>query len=688
VIEVSQSSLRTRASLAAALLALVASLGLCILSYVEHTRNIRPSSIINAYLLLTLPFDAAELRTRWLRGHNPAGNGVASAILAAKLMVLISEAIEKRKLLLTAYAHPSPEATSGLYSRGLFWWLNPLFQLGFRNVVDDDDLFAADDDLRSKSLEIRFSRRWANRTSPHPTCVSQVLTFCAGKEYPQTHTLAWVMLRTMLGPLATAVLPRLALTFFRFMQPLLISSITKLVNEPDSESATNRGWGLTAAFGLVYIGLAVTGGAYQHQANRMATMVRGSLVNAIYALTLDLSVTSLDESAAVTLMSSDVERICEAILPIHSMWSSPLEIALAIWLLQKEIGLALLGPLFITAVAISGPFLVSRHIGKAQMAWIEKIQTRIDTTAKMLHTMKGVKMLGLSSKTSSIVSQLRLDEIAKSLKMRKLFVVMIAFGNMSDIFAPGAAFTIYVIVARANGQTLDVPSAFTALSLIALLDAPIRAIVFTTPPLIAAVGCFDRIQSFLSSPIKRDHRVLIPPVQGRSSGITRLDMLARNTTIDFDIELEDITPRANASSSPATISVRNLSLSWSDGDTPVIDDVSFEFQPGNLTMIVGPVGCGKSSLLQGLLGEIPSSKGHVYINRAHAAFVNQTPWIQNSTVRDNIVGVSIFEPEWYTKVVQACAFDIDVETFPEGDSTKVGSAGTALSGGQRLRIVS
>lgn len=688
MIEVSQSSLRTRASLAAALLALVASLGLCILSYVEHTRNIRPSSIINAYLLLTLPFDAAELRTRWLRGHNPAGNGVASAILAAKLMVLISEAIEKRKLLLTAFTHPSPEATSGLYSRGLFWWLNPLFQLGFRNVVNDDDLFAADDDLRSKSLEIRFSRRWANRTSPHPTCVFQVLTFCAGKEYPQNHTLAWVMLRTMLGPLATAVLPRLALTFFRFMQPLLISSITKLVNEPDSESATNRGWGLTAAFGLVYIGLAVTGGAYQHQANRMATMVRGSLVNAIYAQTLDLSVTSLDESAAVTLMSSDVERICEAILPIHSMWSSPLEIALAIWLLQKEIGLALLGPLFITAVAISGPFLVSRHIGKAQMVWIEKIQTRIDTTAKMLHAMKGVKMLGLSSKTSSIVSQLRLDEIAKSLKMRKLFVVMIAFGNMSDIFAPGAAFTIYVIVARANGQTLDVTSAFTALSLIALLDAPIRAIVFTTPPLIAAVGCFDRIQSFLSSPVKRDHRMLIPPVQGRSSGITRLDMLARNTTIDFDIELEDITPRANASSSPATISVRNLTLSWSDEDAPVIDDVSFEFQPGNLTMIVGPVGCGKSSLLQGLLGEIPSSKGHVYINRAHPAFVNQTPWIQNSTVRDNIVGVSIFEPEWYTKVVQACAFDADIETFPEGDSTKVGSAGTALSGGQRLRIVS
>jgi ATP-binding cassette subfamily C (CFTR/MRP) protein 1 len=667
------------------LLALVAALGLCILSYVEHSKNIRPSSIINAYLLFTLPFDAAQLRTRWLRGENLAGNGIASTILAVKLLILISEATEKRKLLFTPYADHSPEATSGLYSRGLFWWLNPLFRLGFRNVVNEDDLFSADGDLLSKSLEARFSKHWANRES---SCFFlffyHLLIYHIGNEYPKKHTLAWVMLRTMFSPFAAAVLPRLALTFFRFMQPLLISSITELVNEPDSESASNRGWGLTAAFGLVYIGLAVTGGAYQHKANRLATMVRGSLVNAIYAQTLDLSITSHDESAAVTLMSSDVQRICDAILPIHSIWSGPLEIALAIWLLQKEIGLALLGPLLITALAISGPFLISGHMRKAQKTWIERIQTRIDATAKMLQAMKGVKMLGLNSKMSSIVYQLRLDEIAKSLKMRKLFVVMIAFGNMSDIFAPGAAFIIYVIVAAVNGQRLDVTSAFTALSLIALLVAPIRQIVFAVPPLIAAVGCFDRIQAFLSSPTKRDHRMLVEAPQSQSS---RIITLPRNTTVDSDIELQDITPQTNASSSPATISVRNLTLAWSDEDTPVIDDVTLDFQPGDLTMIVGPVGCGKSSLLRGLLGETPSSKGNVYINRAHAAFVDQSSWIQNSSVRNNIIGVSVFDPEWYTTVVHACAFDTDIETLPEGDSTKVGSAGTALSGGQRLRIV-
>lgn len=522
---------------------------------------------------------------------------------------------------------------------------------------------------------------------PYVSFFVQTLIRCTGKKYPEKHALLWVMLRTMLGPLAASVLPRLALIFFRFMQPLLINSITELVSDPDSESATNRGWGLTAAFGLVYIGLAVTGGAYQHKANRMVTMVRGSLVNAIYAQTLDLSVTSLDESAAVTLMSSDVERICDAILSIHNLWSSPVEIALAILLLQKEIGVALLGPLFITALAISGPFLISRRMGKAQKTWIEMIQTRIDATAKMLQAMKAVKMLGLNSKMSSMIHQLRLDEIAKSLTMRKLFVVMLAFGNMSDIFAPGAAFALYVIVTTINGQTLNVASAFTALSLITLLVAPIRAIVFAIPPLIAAIGCFDRIQSFISSPTKRDHRMLLPPLQGRSSGISRLDTFARSTTVDPDIELENIIPRTNASASPAVIKVRNLTLAWSDDDIPVINDVSFDFQPGDLTMIVGPVGCGKSSLLRGLLGETPSSKGNVYIDRAHAAFVDQVPWIQNSSVRNNIIGVSVFEPEWYGKVVNACAFDMDIETLPQGDSTKAGSAGAALSGGQRLRIV-
>jgi ABC-type bacteriocin/lantibiotic exporter with double-glycine peptidase domain len=145
-------------------------------------------------------------------------------------------------------------------------------------------------------------------------------------------------------------------------------------------------------------------------------------------------------------------------------------------------------------------------------------------------------------------------------------------------------------------------------------------------------------------------------------------------------------PRSDESSTVA-IRVRNLTLAWSDQDTPVVDNVSLEFQHGYLTMIVGPIGSGKSSLLKGLLGEIPSSNGNVYIGRVHAAFVDQTSWIQNGSIWENVVGWSEFDANWYSTVLRTCALDTDIDAFPDGDGTKTGSSGGALSGGQKLRVV-
>lgn len=223
---------------------------------------------------------------------------------------------------------------------------------------------------------------------------------------------------------------------------------------------------------------------------------------------------------------------------------------------------------------------------------------------------------------------------------------------------------------------MNVTSAFTALSLIALLVSPIRQVVFATPPLMAAIGCFDRIETFLSSSTKRDHRLLVEGDQSQSKDSSRQEISTATLAGESGIELDDFAIRRVLSPAKATIRVRDLTLAWSEENSPVINDVSIEFPAGQLTMVVGPVGCGKSSLLRGLLGETPSSKGNVYIERPHVAFVDQTPWIQNTSIRKNIVGVSLFEPEWYHKVVHACALDTDLDSLPDGDATNVGSAST------------
>lgn len=113
--------------MAAAVLTVVDALGLCLLSHAEHLYSIRPSAIINVYLLLTLVFDIARVRTLWLHdGSSKSVAAVFSSTIGVKAMVLFIEAVEKRSILLERYQHSSPEVTSGIYSRKSSVSLKPL----------------------------------------------------------------------------------------------------------------------------------------------------------------------------------------------------------------------------------------------------------------------------------------------------------------------------------------------------------------------------------------------------------------------------------------------------------------------------------------------------------------------------------------------------------------------------------
>ena len=110
-------TLRTRATLAATVLTLIDALGLCLLSHAEHLHSVRPSAVINVYLLFTLLFDIAHARTLWLDGATKSIAAVFSSTVGIKVMILIIEAVEKRSILLERYRYTSPEVTSGIYSR-------------------------------------------------------------------------------------------------------------------------------------------------------------------------------------------------------------------------------------------------------------------------------------------------------------------------------------------------------------------------------------------------------------------------------------------------------------------------------------------------------------------------------------------------------------------------------------------
>jgi ATP-binding cassette subfamily C (CFTR/MRP) protein 1 len=277
--------LRTPESLVSSTLTVVVAIGLCILSHVEHIHSIRPSAIINAYLLLTLPFDIARCRTLWAEGVTVSIASMFSSTIAVKVMVLVTEAIEKRHILLERYRCSSPEATSGIYSRSFFFWLNKLMTSGFDRILSNEDLYPIDEEMTSKVLHGRAHSAWRKSS-----------TSTAGALLRATLRANWLAL-------AYCIFPRLCLIGFRYAQPFLLTRTVEFANNPNESD--NIGWGLTAAFGLVFLGLAVANGTYYHMCYRFVTASRGSLITLIYAKTMDLSITALDESAAITLMSND-----------------------------------------------------------------------------------------------------------------------------------------------------------------------------------------------------------------------------------------------------------------------------------------------------------------------------------------------------------------------------------------------
>ncbi|KAE8210857.1 hypothetical protein CF327_g5323 [Tilletia walkeri] len=117
-----------------------------------------------------------------------------------------------------------------------------------------------------------------------------------------------------------------------------------------------------------------------------------------------------------------------------------------------------------------------------------------------------------------------------------------------------------------------------------------------------------------------------------------------------------------------------------------LNNLNVTIPRGTLIAIVGPVGCGKSSLLQGCLGEMRKTSGSVTWGSQSVAYCSQTAWIMSATVRENIVFGQPWDEKRYWEAVRLSELTSDLEMLPAGDSTEIGERGVNLSGGQKQRI--
>ena len=261
-------------------------------------------------------------------------------------------------------------------------------------------------------------------------------------------------------------------------------------------------------------------------------------------------------------------------------------------------------------------------------------------------------------------------------------------------------FAVYTAIAVYwKSKTLLMAQAFTSLALISLLTTPVVVFIQGLPLVMQCIGNFNRIQEYCSY-----HQGPEKPEIG--TGAT--DGVAVGAKMQQLPDRGDkATGRATTAGEGGTIRFEGRGFSW-DKASPVVvlRDISVDIKRGSVTAIVGLVGSGKSSFLSALLGELahvqpetlpeipslgegeetqPRKQGW---EREPMAYCAQHPWLENGTIRQNIVGASAWDPQWYSTVGSACCLDDDLRLLKNGDETSIGSRGVNLSGGQKQRIVS
>jgi ABC-type bacteriocin/lantibiotic exporter with double-glycine peptidase domain len=118
----------------------------------------------------------------------------------------------------------------------------------------------------------------------------------------------------------------------------------------------------------------------------------------------------------------------------------------------------------------------------------------------------------------------------------------------------------------------------------------------------------------------------------------------------------------------------------------VLRDLNLTIRKG-ITMIIGPVGSGKSALIESILGQTSLKKGSTTGPLSRVGYCSQTPWVLNNTIQQNITGGSAFDQKWYDFTILACSLKEDIQNIPGGDMCRSGSKGVSLSGGQKQRVV-
>lgn len=639
---------KTRLSIASASLEFLGSLIIVTLSRLEHTRAVRPSHLLQFFLLVLLLCDGVRLRTLFLMDYPPSLVTSASIHTFLTAMLLLLESLDKRELFSSDRDRTlPPEETIGLFGKRLFWYLNRLFKDGYRKILKPGDLFTMDADLASKERTITFQDVWTRQDK--------------SKSAPLARAICKVLWLDLLSP----VIPRILQMATTLSQPYLITAVIRFIQDRNEPDTTNVGYGLIGAYALNYSLLAISSSWCAQNVARFSTKLRSCLISLIYEKTLHITSKDVNLGSATVLMNVDVEKVLSGTRHMHEIWSAVINTSVALYILYSHLGTAFIAPFLTTLIASGLCMWIGKYMRPRQMDWVAATETRVTSVSYVVGCIKGIRMLGLSGTVLRMLTTLRELEVEAHKHIRRLLLWVLLISNIMFQITTLATYVTYAAIALSNpnGLSLNFNVLYGSLSALKLVTSPMVLVLQLIPQIQGSLASLDRIQNFLmSDSINQDEKDstaqhIVP------EGIELLPMRTQNSVITMKDAIFGV-----------------------DAEKPLLFDINMRCQLGSFTMVVGKVGSGKSVLLRSLVGESKLLGGSFDPLPSGTAFCDQTVWLRNATVRDNIIGEDDFEESWYNNILWSCNLTQDLDEMKKGDLTPIGSKGISLSGGQKNRI--
>ncbi|XP_006003002.2 multidrug resistance-associated protein 1 [Latimeria chalumnae] len=677
--EINQGTLRALAFLLSpAILAFTLVLATFLLHY-ERVKGVQSSGVLLFYWLLSLLCAVFPFRSK-IQQAPPDGSVIHSfrfgmfysyfaMVLAQLILCCFTEPppffSEERKA-----PNPCPESNASFLSKVTFWWFTGQVIKGYRRPLVAEDLWSLRKENRSDEIVRHLEREWKKEYAKGKQSVETVQFSKkqrhSGASLKQPEETQVLMKRQGEQSNGTALLKALWRiygnhfllgTLCLVLSDVLLFSIPQILDSllgfmSDPEAPVWRGYFYAALMFLFACLQSLLVHQYMYMAciigMRLKTALTGLIYRKILVMTSGAKKTST-VGEVVNLVSVDIQKLMDLIIYFNGVWLAPLEIALCFYFLWQYLGPSSLAGVVAIFVVFSLNGVIAKKRSKFQEEQMRCKDERVKHTYQLLGGIKVLKFHAWETALMEKVLGIRQKELKVLKKSQLLFAASLASFHSSAFLISFAVFAVYMLVDRSN--VLDAQKAFVSMALVTIMKIPLSFLPFSISTTVQAGVSLKRLSTFLS------HEELNP----------------------------NNTDKSTTHSLGKQIVVENGTFSWSKDNPPCLTRINLTIPEGALVAVVGHVGCGKSSLLSALLGELEKQEGYVAI-KGSVPYVPQQAWIQNATLKDNILFGQEMNESWYHRVIEACALLPDLEILPAGDGTEIGEKGVNLSGGQKQRV--